>query len=129
MSSDRVEKTSRILLIVDDHAIVRETMSELLCFCFDEVLVAANPYEAEPLLAERDVTHLLCDNEFGEGHPLGVAVIPRWRKRFPTIERAILFTGTAVGDVEQLPGVDRVVLKPAQCETLISTLAGTQGSG
>jgi len=122
-SGTRESSNSRVLLIIDDSAIVRETISSLLGFCFDEVLAVAYPDEAERILETKRITHLLCDNDFGETFPTGMDLIPEWRRRFPEIECAVLFTGDPFSNVDDLEGVDKIVVKPAQCDTLVSSLA------
>jgi len=116
------------ILLVDDEELVRRTMARALARYFPEVLTAANQTEAEQMLEHREVTHVICDWNLGEGHPKGTEIVPLWRERWPSITHAVIFSGTAPADIgEQLPGVDGVVDKADGLEPLLEALGRTGG--
>jgi acetyl esterase len=102
------------LLIVDDRADVARAFRRYLSRSFAVVLVAATPVAAEALLrASPPVTHLVCDYWLGDAWPVGTELVPRWRREFPSIRRAVPLSGSHVRGIAPVPGVDAVLEKPA----------------
>lgn len=119
-----VDSPVTTVLIVEDNEHVRRMLRKILKRRFDKILLAADPNEADRLLAENVVTHLLCDCNLGPGFPMGCQLIPGWRKKHPTIRRAVVYTGTDLSAVKVPPQVDRVVAKTDEVQELIKALWG-----
>jgi DNA-binding NtrC family response regulator len=118
-----MEKPSKaILLIVDDESTVCRALSRVLGRSVDEVIVACTIADAETILATRNVTHLLCDHWFGPGQPLGLQQALEWKKRHPSIKKAVLLTGTDVADKSAPPGLDGIMSKSVDPEELVKVL-------
>ncbi len=111
------------LLVVDDEPGICRNMARLLGGCFDCVHTATSQSEAERVLREERITHLICDYNLGEDVPSGAELISEWRGRFPSIGRAVLFTGSTKSEISILPGVDRVFFKPGDLPELIATFS------
>jgi len=116
------EPRATLALLVDDHELVRRTMARALTKYFPEVLTAANQTEAEQMLEHREVTHVICDWNLGENHPKGNELVPLWRDRWPSISRAVIFTGTAPEDIATAPAIDGIVDKADGLEALLEAL-------
>lgn len=110
----------RVALVVDDEPLVQNTVVRMLRQSFDEVLTAINPAEADEVLEERSISHLVCDCNLGHGLPLGTELVPGWRALYPSIERVVVFTGADLTKVP--PEVDAVVLKPGRKGELLRAL-------
>ena len=113
----------KILLVVDDDPrICRMVTRRLLCR-FEALLTACTAAEAEQTLMRERVSHLVCDNDLGGGAPRGTALIAGWRSRYPSIERAVLFTG-GIGPDEaaSASGIDAVVYKTTDFDILTRAL-------
>ena len=106
-----IEKNAQTLLIVDDDPQIRKMLVRILSDDFDEVIVAATPAEAERKLMVYTVTHLVSDFNLGQDQPPGTELVVRWRKRHRSIERAVLFTGADLTEVEVPAEVDQYFLK------------------
>ena len=111
------------LLVVDDEAGICRHMARLLRGCFDCVHTATSQSDAERVLREERITHLICDYNLGQNVPSGAELISEWRGRFPSIGRAVLFTGSSKSEISILPGVDRVFFKPMDLPELIATFS------
>jgi DNA-binding NtrC family response regulator len=116
------DSSKKIVLIVDDNQMIRRMLWRNLKNVFDEVLTAADPDEADRLLRENRVTHLLCDCDLGHNAPLGCDLVPAWRKMQPSISRAVIFTGSDVSNTKMPPEVDCVVPKTEELKELITAL-------
>ena len=108
-----IEENAQTLLIVDDDPQIRKMLVRILSGDFDEVIVAATPPEAERKLMVYTVTHLVSDFNLGREHPPGTELVVRWRKRYRSIERAILLTGSDLAEVEIPVEVDQYFFKVA----------------
>ncbi len=113
----------RVLLVVDDDENVCKALRRLLRRDFDEVMTAKSSSEAGSLLESKSVTHLICDYWLGRGQPLGVELIPTWRRRFPSIDRAVIFTGNEIDSIPVPLGVDRILSKSLDPMSLIKFLS------
>lgn len=114
----------RVVLIVDDSAIVLRTASRILKPHFDDVFIADSPDDAAAVLEQHRVTHLFCDNDLGKDLPLGIDLIPQWKEQYPMIERAVLHTASEVPDPANLIGVDAIVAKPASPFEMLRAIVG-----
>jgi ActR/RegA family two-component response regulator len=114
----------KILMVVDDTPNVGRALSRLFSRHFDEVHVLASAAEAASLLKQKPVTHVVCDHCLGEGDPLGLDLVPRWRKEHPSIERAIILTGLDETTLIAGPGIDAIVSKLTGSEELVRVLKG-----
>ena len=111
------------LLVVDDEPRICKHLARLLERSFYSVHTATSQREAERILGEERVTHLICDYNLGDDSPSGAELISEWRGRFPSIGLAVLFTASAESQISILPGVDRVFFKPGDLPELIATFS------
>jgi CheY-like chemotaxis protein len=100
------------LLIVDDSDDIRSALCRLMSLCFERVVAAATPQEAEAALRAHQPRLLLCDYWLGPEHPPATDLIPGWRERYPSIERVALITGTNTDALGSARCVDAVFQKP-----------------
>lgn len=89
---------------------------------FSEVLTAADRTEAELVLEQHAITHLVCDWNLGEDYPRGTELVPLWRERWPSITKAVIFSGTSPEDITTSSMIDAVVDKTQGLEVLLEAL-------
>ncbi|MCP4601296.1 MAG: hypothetical protein GY847_12360 [Proteobacteria bacterium] len=112
----------KILLVVDDDENISKALKRLLGRKFHEIVTAQNSGEAVLLLETRSVTHLVCDYWLGNGEPLGIDLVPAWRMKYPSIERAVIFTGNEINSIPVPFGVDEILSKSVESTPLINAL-------
>jgi len=112
------------LLVVDDEVSVTRALRRVLAPYFAALRLANTPYDARVILASEKITHVLCDHWLGVGEPLGLDLLPRWKSSFPSIERAVLFTGFDVEALAPDPKIDAVISKRVDLDALVCTLFG-----
>ncbi len=127
-STDQPRLAQKTLLVVDDRAEVREAVGRFFRLTIAEVVLAGTPAEAEALLRARRPTLLLCDYYLGEQHPPATALIPRWRKEFPFLERVAIMTGTRSSSLGPCPEADRVFEKPLNMREVTQFLVGAHSA-
>jgi DNA-binding NarL/FixJ family response regulator len=88
----------------------------------DEIRTALSPREGDAALRAGGVTHVICDQWFGNGEPLGVEVAAGWRAEHPTVTRVVIVTGRDVEQIRRPAGVDALVPKTATKEQLLAAL-------
>jgi len=115
-------KSNFVLLIVDDERSVCRALSRLLENSIKTIQTATNPTEAEMVLNSRDVTHLICDHWFGPGQPLGIDLVAKWKKKYTSIKRAVVLTGTDISNIDTSSSVDKILPKVVDPDDLIKTL-------
>lgn len=113
---------TKIAMAVDDSEIVLKSFRRVLSQGFDEVFTASNPIEAEAVLQQCQVTHVVCDFHLGDGVPFGTELISDWRRRFPCIQRAVIVSGSLRDEIVPPPEVDAVLGKPVTMAELIEAL-------
>lgn len=113
----------RVLLVVDDDISICKSLARLLGGCFEETMTAVDPVEAVSLLDTRLVTHIVCDYWLGHGNPLGIDLVTAWRRKYSTIQQAIIFTGNDIDSIPASFGVDEIISKSARPSSLIEKLA------
>ncbi len=96
------DKQQDILLIVDDDPQIRKMLMQLFQHHFDAAFAAATSMDAERVLQEQKVTHLLSDYDLDDGSPRGTELIFGWRQRYPSIRRALLLSSSKL-PLSQLP--------------------------
>lgn len=114
----------RILLIVDDEPELEPLFRRFLKRDFDEIHFAEDAAGAEAVLSSTAVTHLVVDNALGSGSSRsGVELIAGWRRTHPSIELAVLFSGSALfGEAACPPELDEAYVKPSGLEPLLARL-------
>ena len=115
-------QTPRIGLVVDDSERIIEALTPRLGKFFDECYGATSPAEAEAILQNHQVTHLVCDFDLGGEHPVGTDLVKKWRLQYPGIVRAIIFSGTRPSMIPTIPEVDAVLEKPSSIVALKAAL-------
>jgi DNA-binding NarL/FixJ family response regulator len=122
VTSEPAQTTVRTLLIVDDQDFVCRALSRVLKYRFDRVLTANDPDQALQRLAQSPVTHLVCDCNLGPRFRYAFEYVPGWRRICPTIERAVVYSGSGLVEIEVPPGVDAVLPKTADPKQLLRAL-------
>ena len=112
----------RVLLIVDDEIEIGKIIQKTLRREFDEILVAVNTTEAEPLLESRSITHLVVDLFLGPDEMLGYELVRKWRPRLEDLRYVALFTGSSMELETAYDGIDAVFRKPSGYADLIAAL-------
>jgi DNA-binding NarL/FixJ family response regulator len=97
-------------------------LSRRLESSFDALHTANTPAEAERTLRKETVTHLICDFNLGEGAPQGTELIAGWRSRYPSIERAVLFTSACLDSKTTPAGLDAIIHKTTDFNELMEAL-------
>ena len=105
------------LLIVDDEELVCRGISRSFKRCFDQVYFATHPDEAERILQQGEVTSLVCDYHLGDSLPRGTELMERWRRAYPHIKNAVLYSGTDLSKIISSKWVDSKISKshPLSC--------------
>lgn len=111
-----------VLLIVDDEQSVCRALTRLLDRQVRRIETASNPTEAEIVLRSGNITHVICDHWFGPGQALGIDLAARWKKTYPSIQKAVVLTGTDIDKLPDATGVDRVLPKIVDPDDLIEVL-------
>jgi len=106
------------ILLVDDHERTVISVARGLGRIFSNVRTATTPEQAEAILLVEPVGFILCDHNLGKGVPTGCDLIPGWRSRFPSIRRAVLFSGSQPELIKLPPAVDRFLAKPASLDEI-----------
>jgi CheY-like chemotaxis protein len=126
MENDKKTPQHDTLLVVDDEPRICKHIARMLEKSFDSVHTATSQREAEQVLGEARVTHLICDYNLGDDSPSGTELISEWRGRFPSIGLAVLFTASAESQISILPGVDKVFFKPTDIPEMIAMFSGRE---
>ena len=115
-------KSREILLIVDDDPQIRRMLMRFFKHHFDSALTAATPADAERILRENVVTHILLDFHLGYNNPRGTELVVDWRRRYPLIRKALLLSGTRLQDKQIPPEVDHYFMKPIEPKDVMEAL-------
>jgi len=115
-------RTSRVLLVVGDEPAIASLLTRSLGDDFDGIHVAGRASDAESILSSHTVTHIVCDLYLGRDEPLGDELIRRWKRRWPTIRYAALFTGSTFEKDHSYEKVDNIFMKPRGYDDLIGLL-------
>jgi CheY-like chemotaxis protein len=119
------EKTT--LLVVDDEELICRVLLRDFRNRFDKVLFATRLEEAERILESVEVTDLVCDYNLGEAVPRGTELLEKWRKAYPQIERAVIYTGTDTTKITPTEWIDSTVSKDLPLHCLLNALLGCEG--
>ena len=116
----------RVLLIVDDRDDQLRAFRRTLEEQFDIIRLAHDCREAEECLNQQPVvTHLLCDMWLGASGERGDLLVGEWRRRYPSIQLAVLMTGDSL-ERSAMPaheGIDAYVEKPVDPDLLRTIMA------
>lgn len=118
----RMNCAKRSLLIVDDEELVCRGILRTFKRTFDDVQFAIHPDEAERILKRGEVTHLVCDYHLGETLPNGVEWMERWRKAYPKIQRAVLYSGADLSEISPSRWVDFKISKSHPIRLLVNAV-------
>lgn len=120
----------KIVLVLDDDPQICLLMERCLRGHFDTVLTATDPNCAHQLLEEKSITHVLADLRLG-GQADGTMFLVLWKREFPCIKRAVIFTAADVRDfMENSPAalaqeIDAIVSKLDGIDEIITALLGS----
>jgi CheY-like chemotaxis protein len=105
------------LLIVDDEELVCRGILRNFRHCFDQIFFATHPDDAERILQQAEVTNLVCDYYLGDSVPRGTELMIKWRKSYPRIKKAVLYTGADLSRIIPEMGIDSSISKslPLSC--------------
>ena len=103
----------KILLIIDDEPVIAKFLLRRLTPCFDAVITASTPAEAEKILSQVQVSHIVSDYYLGPNQPNGFQLIAKLRAAHPHIDRAVVFSGEFKLPKNRPHGVNAVVRKSA----------------
>ena len=115
-------KREGILLIVDDDPMICRMLCRRLLSSFEELHTACTREAAEQKLAAEPITHLVCDNDLGQGALKGSQLVEKWRRKYPSIERAVLFSGDTDVNSGKASGIDAVIYKTMDFGELVKSL-------
>jgi DNA-binding NarL/FixJ family response regulator len=113
-----------LLLIVEPEAQVRRALARLLRRHFDRVLVTETADGARGIIEGHPVSHLLCDEELVVALPGGERLVAAWRAVRPSLQRAVLLSGSDSSQTAIPAGVDGVLSKSADREEILAGLEG-----
>jgi CheY-like chemotaxis protein len=123
MSAVFESELDRVLLVVDDDALVQLMARRVFEDSFDRVCTATTVSEAEMILGDFPVTHILCDFDLGEGESEnGFDLTARWRKQCPSISRVCIFSGHPLAGKSLPDHIDGMYFKGDPIAGLISLL-------
>ena len=110
--TEKPEKVSRVLLIVDDRDEVRLALARYFALHFTEIVSASKADQAEELLRSRSPELLLCDYYLGPEEPTAIMLIPRWRAEYKCLKRVAIMTGSRSSSIAPCPEADAIFEKP-----------------
>jgi DNA-binding NtrC family response regulator len=116
------ETPKSVLLVVDDEQSVCRALKRMLQHRVANIITALTPAEAESVLQSGKVTHLICDHWFGPGEGLGLELVAKWRKKYHSVEQAVVLTGTDINSLTKPAGVDWVAPKTIDPDELVVLL-------
>ena len=116
------------LLIVDDEELICRGVLRQLQGRFDRVYFATHPEDAERILAESEVTNLICDYNLGETMPRGTELLAKWRQAYPHIRRAVIYSAADLSQISLPEWVDTAVSKAKSADDLYIALVPDDGS-
>ncbi|MCK9522140.1 MAG: hypothetical protein M0R76_03735 [Proteobacteria bacterium] len=107
----RTNDTAPVLLIIDDESAVCRALKRTFRDQVSSIVVASNAADAQAIVAQEMVTHVLCDQWLGPGQPLGTELVRGWKAQHASIRRILILTGT-LAPLVSLPGdIDMVLTK------------------
>lgn len=118
------------VLIVDDEELICRGILRELKGRFHLVFTAAGQGEAEAILNRGDITILICDYFLGASSPRGTELLEKWRKSYPSIEKAVLYTATDPASIPPSEGVDATLSKaisPGEIYRILAALPDEVG--
>jgi CheY-like chemotaxis protein len=99
------------ILAVDDDLLVLRMVSRVLKKYADRIFTAESAVEAERILVVESVQFVVCDYNLGPNVSPGTVVLEQLRRRFSSIEYAVIFTGEEPPIVPSVPAADAVLHK------------------
>ncbi|MCP4605500.1 MAG: response regulator [Proteobacteria bacterium] len=118
----RADFKEKVLLIVDKNDLVRRMIYNEFSCTFDQVFSAEDFIQAESMLENNVITHVICGQIFDENDLTGSDIIPQWRWLYPSIRRAVILSGTSIDEIQLSYGVDSIIPKPSRISAIIDAL-------
>ena len=112
-----------VILVVEDHPIVRACVAEVLVEAGFEALEAANAAEAIAILEARPDIHLVFTDAEMPGTMDGVKLAHYVRNRWPPV-RLIVVSGRMMASEFDLPIGARLFPKPYRSATIVEAMMG-----
>ena len=103
----------RLLIVDDDETLARVAKRSIESHhgSFDRVFIASATAKAEAILKTENITVLLCDYDLGPHQPKGTALAADWRRRFPSIKNAFIYSGGNLSEIPKVTGIDAIFSK------------------
>jgi DNA-binding NarL/FixJ family response regulator len=118
-----MDRQKTTLLIVDDEELVCRGILRNFKNCFDQIFFATHPDDAEKILKQTEVTELVCDYYLGDSVPRGTELLAKWRRCYPHIRKAVLYSGTDLSKIIASYGVDFKISKSLPLSSLYKAVA------
>ncbi len=115
------------LLIVDDDLTVLRSLRRFLSSYADHIYTVNTIDEAEAVLKDVKITHLICDHYLRDDKILGVEIIGGWRREHKNILHAVLLTGSNLESIRISKSIDAKISKSASPDGLVTTLRLQRG--
>ena len=117
-----------VVLVVEDHPLVRMAVLEVVTAAGFEALEAANAAEAIHMLEARPDVHLVFTDVEMPGTMDGIELVHYIRNRWPPV-KLIVVSGKTVIAPEQLPGGAKFFTKPYRDTTIVEAMVGMLSGG
>ncbi len=115
------DNETRVVLVASFDTQLARMLWRVLSRHFDIVHTATDIEPAETILERHAVTHVVCDRSF-ETDQTSFELVSHWRRRHPSIRRAVILTGVDYSDVRIPEEVDAVLLKTEPMMRLVEVL-------
>ena len=112
------------LLVMDAEPQICRLMVRYLKERFEEVVTATDLSDAQTLLNQKVITHILVDPSIFVGPCL--PILSQWKRRFQNVKRLVIFTAVNIRELESArmspAGIDAVVSKSDGIEIIVESL-------
>ena len=108
-----MDTQDNLLIVDDDETLARMVKRnlEIRQGNGDHIFIATVAAEAETILKTKNITVLICDYDLGPYQPRGTSLTADWRRRFPSIKNAFIYSGGNLSEIPKVAGVDAIFSK------------------